>query len=78
MWQLLSTKTEMTNSINFKQVARALTIVENDLPGSQELLKGLTFNKPAPVIGITGPPGAGKSTLVNALNRPAFKRMVVK
>jgi LAO/AO transport system kinase len=60
-------KTEMTNSINFKQVARALTIVENDLPGSQELLKGLTFNKPAPVIGITGPPGAGKSTLVNAL-----------
>jgi LAO/AO transport system kinase len=60
-------KTGMTNSINFKQVARALTIVENDLPGSQELLKGLTFNKPAPVIGITGPPGAGKSTLVNAL-----------
>ena len=57
----------MTNNIDFKQVARALTIVENDLPGSQELLKGLTFNKPAPVIGITGPPGAGKSTLVNAL-----------
>jgi len=57
----------MTNNIDFKQVARALTIVENDLPGSQELLKGLTFNKPAPVIGITGPPGAGKSTLVNTL-----------
>lgn len=67
MWQLFLTKTGMTNSINFKQVARALTVVENDLPGSQELLKGLTFNKPAPVIGITGPPGAGKSTLVNAL-----------
>jgi LAO/AO transport system kinase len=57
----------MTNNIDFKQVARALTIVENNLPGSQELLKGLTFNTPAPVIGITGPPGAGKSTLVNVL-----------
>lgn len=55
------------NSINFKTVARALTIVENDLAGAEELLKGLTFPKKAPIIGITGPPGAGKSTLVNAL-----------
>ncbi|SDF67708.1 LAO/AO transport system kinase [Mucilaginibacter pineti] len=52
---------------NFKQVARALTIVENDLAGSRELLKSLTFNKATPIIGITGPPGAGKSTLVNSL-----------
>ncbi|MCS3737835.1 methylmalonyl Co-A mutase-associated GTPase MeaB [Mucilaginibacter dorajii] len=56
-----------TSSINFKQVARALSIVENDLSGSAHLLKSLTFNKPAPIIGITGPPGAGKSTLVNEL-----------
>ncbi len=54
-------------STNFKIVARALTIVENDLAGANELLKGLTFPKKAPIIGITGPPGAGKSTLVNAL-----------
>ena len=54
-------------STNFKTVARALTIVENDLAGANELLKGLTFPKKAPIIGITGPPGAGKSTLVNAL-----------
>jgi len=53
--------------IDFKSVARALTVVENDLEGSNELLKGLTFKKEVPVIGITGPPGAGKSTLVNAL-----------
>ena len=55
------------NSNNFKTVARALTIVENDLKSSAELLKNLHFNSLAPIIGITGPPGAGKSTLVNAL-----------
>ncbi|MBC7399641.1 MAG: methylmalonyl Co-A mutase-associated GTPase MeaB [Mucilaginibacter sp.] len=52
---------------NFKSVARALTVVENDLPGADNLLKNLTFTKPTPIIGITGPPGAGKSTLVNSL-----------
>lgn len=55
------------NTANFKTVARALTIVENDLAGANELLKGLIFPKKTPIIGITGPPGAGKSTLVNAL-----------
>jgi LAO/AO transport system kinase len=55
------------HSSDLRSVARALTIVENDLKGVDELLKSLTFNKEAPVIGITGPPGAGKSTLVNSL-----------
>ncbi|MFA6944346.1 MAG: methylmalonyl Co-A mutase-associated GTPase MeaB [Pedobacter sp.] len=51
---------------DFRKLARELTLVENDLPGAEELLRGLrTFN--TPVIGITGPPGAGKSTLVNAM-----------
>jgi LAO/AO transport system kinase len=56
-----------TSGINFKLLARNLTVVENDLAGSRELLKSLTFIKSTPIIGITGPPGAGKSTLVNSL-----------
>lgn len=51
---------------NFKDIARSLTIVENLMPSSADLLSNLP-SKNIPVIGITGPPGAGKSTLVNAL-----------
>lgn len=51
---------------DYRPLARMLTKVENDLPGSDEILKGLKTSE-IPVIGITGPPGAGKSTLVNAL-----------
>lgn len=57
----------LPHTINFRQVARALTVVENNLTGAGDILKGLTFNGNVPLIGITGPPGAGKSTLVNAI-----------
>src|SRR5687768_9031313 len=50
-----------------KALARCISIVENELEGSEEILNALTFSKNTPVIGITGPPGAGKSTLINAI-----------
>lgn len=49
-----------------KALARCITIVENELEGYSDLLGSLKFNS-IPLIGVTGPPGAGKSTLINAL-----------
>ena len=52
---------------NFLALARGITIVENELNGYESLLLNLNENRRARVIGITGLPGAGKSTVVNAL-----------
>ncbi|RYZ52916.1 MAG: HlyD family efflux transporter periplasmic adaptor subunit [Sphingobacteriales bacterium] len=52
---------------NQRSLARAITIVENELDGYENLLLHLKYSAASKVIGITGPPGAGKSTLVNAL-----------
>ncbi|MEO7211607.1 methylmalonyl Co-A mutase-associated GTPase MeaB [Mucilaginibacter sp.] len=59
-------KSNLHSSIDFRKVARELTVVENNLPGAAEVLKSLPYNT-TPITGITGPPGAGKSTLVNAI-----------
>ena len=52
---------------SFSALARAITLVENDISPASDILKSLEINIDIPVIGITGPPGAGKSTLVNAI-----------
>jgi LAO/AO transport system kinase len=49
---------------DYRAIARCITIVENELTDSEEILLRLK-PKNTPVIGFTGPPGAGKSTLVN-------------
>lgn len=51
----------------FNALARAITFVENEIPPAAALLRALNPRKSVPVVGITGPPGAGKSTLVNAI-----------
>ena len=51
-----------------RSLARALTLVENRAPEAQPLLRALfPHSGKARVIGITGAPGAGKSTLVDQL-----------
>ena len=51
-------------------LARAISAVENDMRGARALVDALARHAGrAHVVGITGPPGAGKSTLINALLR---------
>jgi LAO/AO transport system kinase len=51
-----------------RALARAISTVEDRRPGSAELLKGLfPHTGHARILGLTGSPGAGKSTLVDQL-----------
>src|SRR6187402_2695901 len=50
-----------------KALARSISLVENEADGYEGLLQSLPHIPNKPVIGITGPPGAGKSTLVDSL-----------
>lgn len=49
-----------------KALARCISLVENEVSGYETLMQLLPASH-TPVIGITGPPGAGKSTIVDAL-----------
>ena len=64
-----------------RSIARLLTIVENDEPGSAEVLRALyPQTGRARIVGVTGPPGGGKSTLVSRLAaeyRAAYDRIAI-
>lgn len=51
---------------DIKALARSISLVENEQPGYEDMLRSLPASA-AKIIGITGPPGAGKSTLVDSL-----------
>ncbi len=61
---------DQLRSGDVRALSRAISAVENRVPGWSELLKALfPHSGKARVLGLTGPPGAGKSTLVDQLAR---------
>lgn len=59
-------RTGVINPIDFKSLARSISLIENESPGYEDLLLKLKPSS-AKIIGITGAPGAGKSSLADAL-----------
>jgi len=62
MWQSLLKELKQGNQ---KSLARCISLIENEMKGYEEFLQSIPAAT-TPVIGITGPPGAGKSTMVDA------------
>ena len=59
---------EKLSEANVRAVARLITLIENENPLSEEILKKVWKETgKSYIIGITGPPGAGKSTIVDSL-----------
>jgi len=66
----IQTWLDQLRSGDVRTLARAISTVENRAPGWSDLLKALfPHSGKARVLGLTGPPGAGKSTLVDHLAR---------
>jgi LAO/AO transport system kinase len=52
---------------DIKALARAISFIENEQQGYEDLLRSLIISSSENIIGVTGPPGAGKSTLVDGM-----------
>jgi LAO/AO transport system kinase len=67
-----SSLSELVNSLHKgdrKALARCISLVENEAQGYREIMTSLRVNSNTPVIGVTGPPGGGKSTFINAFTK---------
>ncbi len=62
-WKILLEQMQQGSA---KALARCISLIENEAEGYLQTLADLKTHK-VPVIGITGPPGAGKSTITDAL-----------
>lgn len=63
MWEQLK---HSLGDKDFKSLARSISLVENEVAGYEDFLQSLPATT-AFIVGITGPPGAGKSTLTDVL-----------
>jgi LAO/AO transport system kinase len=62
----LSDQFKLLNKGDFKTLARSISLIENEADGYEDILMQLKPSS-ATIIGITGAPGAGKSSLADAL-----------
>lgn len=62
----MDTNFSNTISNSYRKLAKAITCIENHSDGFEKILESIQNNYQTPVIGFTGPPGAGKSTLISA------------
>ena len=63
-WQFLLQSLQQGDT---RALARMISLVENEAPGYLQVLEELPGNSSPRIIGITGPPGAGKSSLVDLM-----------
>ncbi len=77
MWHSLL---EQLKNGDLKSIARCISIIENKVEVYETLLEQMPLNASAKTIGITGAPGAGKSSLTDVLIQsflPEIKKVAV-